>query len=444
MSSTGKANAALASAIVFLLMSTCAAYFAFARLRTSQEWVQHTKDVQLALHQFSTMGTRAGRLRAQYVDSGDASFLQRQQSAVGEFRNSLAALQRLIYDNVSQVNNWQQLKELTNQRISLMDQAIELKRSGRSTLENQASIVRELTAASEATDQILQRMYDEEQRLLEERQKRERSSFSVIAGVLATSLFLALVLFLVHHQLLADQVRERVRAEVAQRALSARLLTLQDEERRKFARELHDSVGQHLAALKMAISMLEAKSPGDNLLKDCLKLLDDSIAETRTISHLLHPPLLDEAGLNSAVRWFVEGFAKRSGIDVNLNIENASTRFSDSTELVLFRVLQESLTNVHRHSGAKRADVSLKTLGNSVILKVKDYGHGLPPSVLQSLQEDGTGGGVGLAGMTERIREIGGRLEINSNSGGSELIAWVPVRLRTESAEIPAPQELRS
>ena len=163
----------------------------------------------------------------------------------------------------------------------------------------------------------------------------------------------------------------------------------------------------------------------------------------RTISHLLHPPLLDEAGLNSAVRWFV-GWRKRSGIDVNLNIENGSTRFSDSTELVLFRVLQESLTNVHRHSGAKRADVSLKTLGNSVILKVKDYGHGLPPSVLQSLQEDGTGGGVGLAGMTERIREIGGRLEINSNSGGSELIAWVPVRLRTESAEIPAPQELRS
>ena len=228
---------------------------------------------------FRRSGTRAGRLRAQYVDSGDASFLQRQQSAVGEFRNSLAALQRLIYDNVSQVNNWQQLKKLTNQRISLMDQAIELKRSGRSTLENQASIVRELTAASEATDQILQRMYDEEQRLLEERQKRERSSFSVIAGVLATSLFLALVLFLVHHQLLADQVRERVRAEVAQRALSARLLTLQDEERRILPANctIH---GQHLAALKMAISMLEAKSPGDNLLKDCLKLLDDSIAET--------------------------------------------------------------------------------------------------------------------------------------------------------------------
>jgi signal transduction histidine kinase len=444
MSSTGKANAALASAIVFLLMSTCAAYFAFARLRTSQEWVQHTRNVQLALHQFSTMATRAGRLRAQYVDSGDSSFLQRQQAAVSDLRNALAGLQRLVSDNVSQVDNWKKLTILTDSRIALMNQAIELKRAGRSTLENQASIVRELTVTSESTDQVLQSMYEEEQRLLEEREQRENSSFNVIAGVLATSLFLALVLFLIHHQLLAVQVRERVRAEVAQRALSARLLTLQDEERRKFARELHDSVGQHLAAMKMAISMLEVKLPGDHLLKDCLKLLDDSIAETRTISHLLHPPLLDEAGLNSAARWFVEGFAKRSGIDVNLNIENGTTRFSDSTELVLFRVLQESLTNVHRHSGAKRADVSLKTLGNSVILKVKDYGHGLPASVLQNLREDGTGGGVGLAGMTERIREIGGRLEINSNSGGSELVAWVPIRLRTDSAEIPAPQEVKS
>ena len=444
MSSTGKANAALASAIIFLLMSTCAAYFAFARLRTSQEWVQHTRNVQLALHQFSTMATRAGRLRAQYVDSGDSSFLQRQQAAVADLRNALAGLQRLVSDNVSQVDNWKKLTILTDSRIALMNQAIELKRAGRSTLENQASIVRELTVTSESTDQLLQSMYEEEQRLLEEREQRENSSFNVIAGVLATSLFLALVLFVIHHQLLAVQVRERVRAEVAQRALSARLLTLQDEERRKFARELHDSVGQHLAAMKMAISMLEVKLPGDHLLRDCLKLLDDSIAETRTISHLLHPPLLDEAGLNSAARWFVEGFAKRSGIDVNLNIENGTTRFSDSTELVLFRVLQESLTNVHRHSGAKRADVSLKTLGNSLILKVKDYGHGLPASVLQNLREDGTGGGVGLAGMTERIREIGGRLEINSNSGGSELVAWVPIRLRTDSAEIPAPQEVKS
>ena len=189
-----------------------------------------------------------------------------------------------------------------------------------------------------------------------------------------TSLFLALVLFLVHHQLLMDQVAARARAETAQRALSAKLLTLQDEERRKFARELHDSVGQHLAAIKMAISILQTQNPGDHMLQDCIKMLDDSIAETRTISHLLHPPLLDEAGLNSACRWFVEGFGKRSGIDVNLDILDGAIRLPEATELVLFRVLQESLTNVHRHSGANRADVSMHTSGNEVILRVRDYG----------------------------------------------------------------------
>jgi signal transduction histidine kinase len=445
MSSTGKANAALAAAIIFLLLSSCAAYLAFARLRTSQVWVGHTRDVQLALHKFASTTTRAGRLRAEFVDSGDVSLVQRQAEAVVNLRNSLSLIQGLIQDNANQQWSYRSLLELTEKRIALMDQAIALKRSGKSTLEAQAVITRQITSTADATDQVIQSMDESESQLLIQREDRERKSFAVTAGVLATSLFLALILFLIHHQLLTDQVRERVRAESAQRALSARLLTLQDEERRRFARELHDSVGQQLAAMKMAISLLEKRIPGDNLVQDCLKLLDDSIAETRTISHLLHPPLLDEAGLSSAARWFVEGFAKRSGIDVNLEIYEGAERFSESIELVLFRVLQESLTNVHRHSGAKRADVSLRTSGSYVVLKVKDYGHGLPAGVLQNLRQDGTGGGVGLAGMTERIREIGGRLDISSSPSGSEISARVPVRFRPQrlALDMPAPQEVR-
>jgi signal transduction histidine kinase len=252
-------------------------------------------------------------------------------------------------------------------------------------------------------------------------------------AVLAVSFVLALALFALHHRLLTEQAAARARAEAAQRALSARLLSLQDEERRKFARELHDSVGQQLAALKMALSILQPKLHGDTALQDCMKLLDDSIAETRTISHLLHPPLLDEAGLNSASRWFVEGFGKRSGIDVNLDIHDGVARLPAPVELVLFRVLQESLTNVHRHSGAARADVSLRLLGNRVTLRVKDYGHGMPESVLHSLREDRASVGVGLAGMTERIREMGGRLEIYSSTAGTEILARVPVVQRSIS-----------
>jgi two-component system, NarL family, sensor kinase len=196
--------------------------------------------------------------------------------------------------------------------------------------------------------------------------------------------------------------------------------------------------------MKMGISLLQAKLPGDTMLQDCIKLLDDSIAETRTISHLLHPPLLDEAGLSSACQWFVEGFAKRSGIDVHLAIDDESGRLAEPTELALFRVLQESLTNVHRHSGAARADVSLQRQANTIVLRVKDYGRGIPPAVLQRLRGNSVGGGVGFAGMTERIREIGGRLEINSTGNGTEVVARVPVRRRPEPAAIlPKMQEVK-
>ncbi len=405
--------------------------FAFNRMDASQGWVRHTRDVQNALAQLSMATARAGRLRSEYIDSGDASLLQQQAEVVSQIRNAVAIIQRLTADNAQQQANCRKLDELKEQRIDLLGQAIELKKTGKSTAAAQAAISRQSLATAENTDLLLQRMYDTEEQLLAERQARASRFTSLTAAILTTSLFLALVLFIVHHQLLMDQVAARSRAELTQRALSAKVLTLQDEERRKFARELHDSVGQHLAAMKMALSMLQVRLPGDTTLQDCLKLLDDSLAETRTISHLLHPPLLDEAGLNSASRWFVEGFGKRSGIDVHLDIRDGAGRLPEATELVLFRVLQESLTNVHRHSGAKRADVSLQTAGNHVILRVRDYGNGMPPSVLQSLQEDGSGGGVGLAGMTERIREIGGRLEINSSAIGTEIVARVPVRARS-------------
>ncbi len=442
MSSIGKVNAALAAAIVFLLLSSCSAYLAFSRLNTGEGWVRHTRDVQSALGQYAMAIARAGRLRAEYVDSGDPSLLQQEAEQVSQVRNLVASIQHLTADNAQEQVNCRKLSELTEQRITLLDQAIALKRADKSTLLAQSQFNRQIVANAEATDLLTQRMYQDEERLLEERQARVSTSTTLTEAVLITSLFLALVLFLVHHQLLTDQVNARSRAESAQRALSARLLTVQDVERRKFARELHDSVGQQLAAIKMAISVLQTRLPGDAILQDCEKMLDDSISETRTISHLLHPPLLDEAGLNSASRWFVEGFGKRSGIAVNLDIVDGIGRLPETTELVLFRVLQESLTNVHRHSGASRADVSLRTVGNEIILRVRDYGHGMPPSVVQSLHENGSGGGVGLAGMTERIREIGGRLEISSSAIGTEVVARLPRRRSAREENLSTTQEV--
>jgi len=441
MFSIGKVNAALAAAIVFLLLSSCSAYLAFSRLHTSENWVHHTRGVQSALARFAMSTARAGRLRAEYVDSGDPSLLEQQADVIVEVRNTASSIQRLTADNAQEQVNAGKLTTLMEKRIALMDQAVALKRSGKSSLLSQAQITRQIVSVAQETDVLLQGMYDAEEQLLAERQRRVSSSTTLTQAVLITSLFLAMVLFLVHHQLLMEQVKARSRAETTQRALSARLLTLQDAERRKFARELHDSVGQHLAAMKMALSMLTAKLPGDKTLEDSMKMLDDSITETRTISHLLHPPLLDEAGLNSASRWFVEGFGKRSGIRIDLDILEGEQRLPEETELVLFRVLQESLTNVHRHSGTTQAKVSLHTSGDEAILRVTDFGRGMPPGVLQSLREDGPDRGVGLAGMNERVREIGGRLNIRSSSAGTEIVARVPVRPRPVARNSPAPMQ---
>jgi len=426
MSSMGKANAALAAAVIFLLLSGGAAYLAFSRLYASEGWVHHTRDVQSTFAQFSMTMSRAARLRAEFIDSGDLSILQRQAEVVQQVRNTLSSIRQMTADNAQEQANCAKLSQLTEERIDLMNQAIELKKSGQSTLTAQAKITRDIVSTAEDSDELLQAMYDQETELLSQRQSRVRRTSTLLEVILVASFALAVGLFVVHHRLITDEVRARSRAEAAQRTISAKLLTVQDEERRKFARELHDSVGQHLAALKMAISILIRKLPPDPMLQDCIRMIDDSISETRTISHLLHPPLLDEAGLNSASRWFVEGFAERSGIDVHLDISEQLPRLTEPTELVLFRVLQESLTNVHRHSGAKRADVSLRPEGTSAVLRVKDYGRGIAPVVLEKLQEDGASGGVGLAGMKERVREIGGIIEMNSSTSGTELTVRVP------------------
>lgn len=435
----GKANLALTAAVIFLLLSGGAAYIAFSRLSMNESWVRHTRDVQSGLAKFSMTTGRAARLRAEYIDSGDNTVLEEHVEVVNQVRNTLDSIRQMTSDNAREQVDCAQLSKLTEQRILLMDQAIELKKSGKSTLAGQAAINRNIISVAEETDRLMQRMYDEETQLLNERTLRMQRTSKLTVAILVMSFILAVVLFVVHHHLLTEQVEARAQAETAQRTISAKLLTLQDEERRRFARELHDSVGQHLAALKMAVSLLLDKFPAEPTLQDCIRMLDDSISETRTISHLLHPPLLDEAGLNSASRWFVEGFAARSGIEVRLDIEDGPGRLADPIELVLFRVLQESLTNVHRHSGTTRADVTLHTEGSTVVLRVRDYGHGI-----SGLGEDGTGG-VGLAGMKERVREIGGTMEIRSSPAGTEVRARVPAQWKPRPAEIlpPAVEEVK-
>lgn len=223
-------------------------------------------------------------------------------------------------------------------------------------------------------------------------------------------------------------ITDRKRAENAARSLSGRILTLQDDERRRIARGLHDSLGQYLAALKMQLGLL-AMSEGDqrSLIEEASGIVDRCITETRTVSHLLHPPLLDEAGFGSAARWFVEGFAQRSGIAVDLSLPPDLGRLHSDVEITLFRALQEALTNVHRHAASSKADIRLTLAPRQIQLQIQDYGRGMSPEILRQLNEGGGKTGVGVAGMRERVRELGGYMTIQSGETGTLVSIVLPL-----------------
>jgi signal transduction histidine kinase len=236
------------------------------------------------------------------------------------------------------------------------------------------------------------------------------------------------------HAELENRVGERTAelnaANQSLQQLSARLLQMQDEERRRIARELHDSVGQLLAAIGMNIAVLQSTPLNDaaqKALAENARLVDQISREIRTISHLLHPPLLDEVGLASALRWYVEGFSERSNIVVNLEIAGDFGRLDSDMEIAIFRIVQECLTNVHRHSESQSAEVRLAQQKGQVQLQIRDAGRGIPREKQEALKFSGKTG-VGFRGMRERIAQLGGVLEIQSNESGSVVKVTMPVQ----------------
>jgi PAS domain S-box-containing protein len=225
------------------------------------------------------------------------------------------------------------------------------------------------------------------------------------------------------------RVFERERSEISLRRLSAHLLRSQDEERRRIARELHDSSGQYLAALQMNLDAV-AKSPQLSpkvveTLAECSKLARFCTTEMRTISYLLHPPLLDEMGLASAVKWYATGFAERSSVAVELDIPAELDRLPRGVELALFRVVQEALTNIHRHSGSKTVRIRITANPRETTLEVSDSGRGMSLHSPHGVEQPRAG--VGIVGMRERMKELGGVLEIISTAHGTTVRAVVPL-----------------
>ncbi len=231
--------------------------------------------------------------------------------------------------------------------------------------------------------------------------------------------------------ILVQDVTGLKQAETAVRRLSGRLLQIRDDERRRLARDLHDSLGQTLTAVKMNLSYLARDTShlderGKNAVTESKELVDESLKEVRTLSHLLHPPMLDDVGLVAAIRWFANGFSQRSSIHVDLNLPTDLPRLPMELETAIFRVVQESLTNVHRHSGSSTAAVRLERDNNQLHLFVVDQGRGLAPEQL-ALRQETASLGVGLLGMRERLRQLCCDLEILPGNPGTSIHVTIPL-----------------
>jgi signal transduction histidine kinase len=434
---------AFGTTFLCLILIAIAADRLTTRLEDDQEWVSHSEEVERIL----------GRLRGDLF-AGEISrllFLMNGNDArlspynVAErIPGDMDDLAHLTVDNASQQAHLEQLRQILNKRAGILKELADLHVS--SPEERQAQFGT-LAAVSKQAIDMVQEMRTEEDNLLKRRQVISANTYTRVRVILAAAFLVVIVALFLNFRRLWNELVERSQAEDAIRKLNVRILQVQDTERRKVARELHDSIGQIFAAMKMNLSMMDGTSSisaerKTKLFAEFGKLLELGITETRTLSHLLHPPLLDELGLTSAAQWLVDGFSQRSNIHVTLDIPAKLDRMPQETELALFRVLQESLTNIHRHSGSKTAAVRVEEQPRQVILTVKDEGLGMPLMLLENFRKSSAGLGVGLAGMRERVLELGGTLDLESDGGGTLVRATLPVPAlaATSSPQVSAPK----
>jgi signal transduction histidine kinase len=426
-----------------------AAYLTQRGVSNSTNWVLHTYDVRSELQNLQTQLAEIRGSILAYSGSGDESQLELFRRHSQYIADATEHLRKLTADNARQQQRLSELESLSKNYITQLQSITASAGAPASTSTAKSAAIRGLDSQESQLNGVVRSMEEEEIKLLNQRLGTWNGLFWRTALVLALAVcaalgFLAYNFRLLSREIVRTQDLERVQRENVRssRALSARILDLQDAERRRIARELHDSVGQYLVGLKINLEQLltsgaNLSSTHEKLLTDTVDLTERSMAEVRTISHLLHPPLLDEVGLESAARWYADGFANRSALKVSLHLDRIANRLPKEVELALFRVLQESLTNVHRHAGAKSIEVVITCSAGHVVLSVIDDGKGIPPEVLTRFYS-GMASGVGLAGMRERLAELDGTLEVERRSRGTTVRATVPV---AECASEPKPLE---
>jgi signal transduction histidine kinase len=445
-SSTRIRFASLMLVFITILALGAVAYFTERGIVVSRDWVIHTYQVRSQLNDLQLEVMRAGANEAPFLlTPGIERFTPFSQQAELA-RHTVEELRTLTRDNPQQQERLEQLRRILKDNGALIDRQrdpddLRVYLSSAERKRQQEIVERGKQIAS-----IVRSMQDQEELLLDQRLKAWDYLFKRNALMLGLA-FSVVTLMLAYnfHLLVAEVARtkdteEKSRANAeSYRLMSARILELQDLERRRIARELHDSVGQYLAGLKINLSQLEngARIDAAALLRETVGLTDCAIQEVRTISHLLHPPLLEELGFLPAARWYVDEYGKRSQVKVSLIVSEPIERLPREVEIALFRVLQESLTNVYRHSGAQSVDVRIVCRDAHVSLTVADDGRGIPENVLARFR-GGAASGIGLAGMRERLAEFGGKFKVESSSGGSVVEAMIPTSSYSPATVVPA------
>jgi len=426
-----------------------AAYLTQRGVSNSTNWVLHTYDVRNELQNLRTELAEIRGSALTYSGSGDESQLQLFRRHSQYISDAFEHLRRLTADNAGQQRRVSELESLSKNYIAQLQGTTVSGVAPAPTSPARSAAIRDLDSEESQLEGVVRRMDEEEIKLLSQRlgtwnRLSWRTSLVLALALVAALGFLAYNFRLLSREIVRTQDLERFQRENVRfsRALSARILDLQDAERRRIARELHDSVGQYLVGLRINLEQLlttraSLSATHEILLTETIELTERSINEVRTISHLLHPPLLDEVGLESATRWYTDGFAKRCALKVSLHLDPITNRLPKEVELALFRVLQESLTNVHRHAGAKSIEVILTCSTGHVILCVIDDGRGISSEVLTRFRS-GRASGVGLAGMRERLAELDGTLEVERRAHGTAVRATIHV---AECASEPEPLE---
>jgi signal transduction histidine kinase len=416
-----------ASAIFLLMVCGVASVWTFFRIYSGETWVRHTYIVQVLVGEIEFDLARMGRARQTYLQTGDGQYLQDIEEARTELFGKISQLKVLVQDNASQERAGEKLEQAAYGRCRTLDESLQLVQTGKSTHEAQDTYSAQLVDWSRQTSAITKDMRDGESRLLDRRLLLTDSLFIWIIAIFAVTFLLSLYMLWEHYRGLTRELAQRKLAEHNAQNLSAQLLSAQDQERRKIARDLHDGLGQTLVAAKMIADAIVNRPPERQNLLDLSTLLDDAVSSTRSMSHLLHPPLVDELGFTSAARTYLEGFSRRTGVKISFDVPDNANPLPRNLELTLFRVLQEALTNIQRHSKSSEAEVQFVANGKTATLKVRDHGVGLPPEMMENFRQNGTNVGVGLAGMKERVRERNGEFEIRSDSAGTLISATFPI-----------------